>query len=143
MDRKKELATIFKENSIKLAYLFGSQADVGQDIVNGKAVTVKDPLADVDLGIIFEQDIPSPEELPKVYANLYNRLAHIFLPLNLDLVFLQEQHSVFQANAVTGICIYFEDENFKSEYEESIMRRAADFRPFLERYLDERLKEVL
>ena len=143
MEYNNVLIDICKNNSIALAYLFGSQAKVGLSILNGQTATVEDPLTDLDLGIVFKGDLPSPEELPKTYANLYNVLTDIFAPLNLDLVFLQEQHSVFQANVVTGICVYREDENFKSEYEENIMRRAADFRPVLEKYLDEHLEGAL
>lgn len=142
MERQKELSTICQENDIVLAYLFGSQAEAGLAILKGTPVSAQDPLADLDLGVIFRHRIPSPEELPRVYARLHNQLAGLFIPLYLDLVFLQEQHSVFQANAVTGICIYVEDETIKSEYEENVMRKAADFRPFLERFLDDHLEEV-
>lgn len=143
MDYKNVLTEICRDNSIALAYLFGSQAKVGLAILNGQTATVDDPLTDLDLGIVFKDDLPLPAELPKKYANLYNALTEIFAPFTLDLVFLQEQHSVFQANAVTGICVYTEDENFRSEYEENIMRKAADFRPVLEKYLDEHLKGAL
>jgi hypothetical protein len=34
------------------------------------------------------------------------------------------------------------DETFKEDYEEMILRRAADFRPFLELYLKEALEEA-
>lgn len=142
MARQKKLASVCQENDVTLAYLFGSQAEAGLAILNGTPVSVQDHLADLDLGIIFRHSMPSPEELPRVYARLHNQLADLFIPLNLDLVFLQEQHSVFQANAVTGICVYVEDETIKSEYEENVMRKAADFRPFLERFLDEHLEEV-
>lgn len=137
-----KLADICKENAVVLAYLFGSQAEAGRATLDGNPAVVADPLADLDLGIIFRGTVPPPPELPRVYARLYNSLAELFSPLTLDLVFLQEQHSVFQANAVTGICVYAEDEDFKGKYEEDVMRKAADFRPFLERYLDERLEEV-
>jgi uncharacterized protein len=143
MDRKEKLANICKGKSVALAYIFGSQAEVGQKILNGKVVSLKDPLTDLDLGVVFRNILPSPNELPRIYADLYNSLADLFLPLRLDLVFLQEQHSVFQANAVTGICVYAEDKNLQSEYEENIMRRASDFFPFLERHLNEYLGEVL
>jgi hypothetical protein len=34
------------------------------------------------------------------------------------------------------------DEVFKDDYEEMVLRRAADFRPFLELYLKEVLEEA-
>lgn len=143
MELKKKFVRICEKNSVDLAYLFGSQADVGLDILNGKSVSIQDPLADLDLGIVLSNSMPSPEELLRLYTHLYNQLVDLFLPLHLDLVFLQEQHSVFRSNAVTGICIYSVAENLKNEYEEDVMRKAADFRPFLDRYLDEHLEEVI
>lgn len=40
-------------------------------------------------------------------------------------------------------CHEIKDEQFRGTYEEDILRRAADFRPFLERYLDEYLEEAV
>lgn len=142
MEYNKELSTICQDNGIILAYLFGSQAKAGLDMLKGNAVSIDDQLTDLDLGIIFTVGPPSPQELPGVYARLHNLLSGFFSPLALDLFFLQEQHSVFQANAVTGLCVYAANQDVKSEYEENVMRRAAGFRPFLERYLDEHLEEA-
>ena len=115
MDRKKRLKSIFIQNKVILAYLFGSQAEAGLEIIKGKTITTGDPLADLDLGVVFGCPLPPPEERVQLYANLHNLLSELFLPFPLDLVFLQEQHSVFQANAVTGICIHAQDEQLKSD----------------------------
>lgn len=142
MPKKEAFSAICKKNSIALAYLFGSQAEEGLKLLNDEELKPADPLADLDLAVVFNTNLPSSDQMPGFYAGLYNQLADLFLPFSLDLVFLQEQHSVFQAQAVTGICIYAEDENFKSEYEENVMRRAADFKPFLEKFFEERLEEI-
>ena len=133
MSNQEKLEAICKNNAIALAYLFGSQADKGRQILNGQETRADDRLADLDLAIVFRRGLPPSERVPKLYARLYNQFSEIFLPFSLDLVFLQEQHSVFQARAITGICIYSEDESFKSNYEENVMRKAADFKPFLEK----------
>ena len=138
---KKEFKTICKKNSIALAYLFGSQAEEGLKLLNGEKVRPVDSMADLDLAIVFNKNLPPSNQLPRFYADLYNLLADLFLPFSLDLVFLQEQHSVFQAQAVTNICIYAENVAFKSDYEENVMRRAADFKPFLEKFFEERLEK--
>lgn len=143
MERRKALCSICRDNGINLAYLFGSKASEGRKILEGEIIVSNDPLADLDLGIVFNFPLPPPGEIPGLYAKLYNLLSDLFLPLPLDLVFLQEQHSVFQANALSGICIYAADDHWKGNYEENIMRRAADFKPFLERYLDEYLEGIL
>jgi len=142
MTKKRTLKKICKEYSIALAYLFGSQAEEGAKLLNGENITPVDSLADLDLAVVFNKGLPPSDQLPGYYAALYNQLEDLFAPFSLDLVFLQEQHSVFQAQAVTGICIYAEDENFKGDYEENIMRRAADFKPFLEKFFEERLEEL-
>ena len=139
---KKALKTICKNYSVALAYLFGSQAEEGLKLLNGENVRPVDSMADLDLAIVFNKNLPPSNQLPGFYADLYNQLADIFLPYSLDLVFLQEQHSVFQAQVVTGICIYAENETFKGDYEEDVMRRAADFKPFLEKFFEERLERL-
>lgn len=124
-------------------YLFGSQSEAGSQLLDGKKPEASDPAADLDLGVVFRDGLPGPRELPGIYSSLYAQLAEIFSPFSLDLVLLQETHSVFQANAVCGKCIYFSSMDFKESYEEEIVRRAADFRPFLEKYLDEVIEEAL
>lgn len=57
----------------------------------------------------------------KLHSTLYNQLDELFLPLCLDLVFLQETHSVFQFEAIKGICIYAVSEGIKEEYEHNIL----------------------
>jgi uncharacterized protein len=142
MDRKAELERIAKANLISLIYLFGSKAQKGLDLLNGAIVGADDQLEDLDLGIVLRDDLPSAEKMPTFYSNLYNQISTLFEPLKLDLVLLQEQHSVFQAEAVYGICIFAESLTIQEEYEEEILRRAADFRPVLEKFYEERLEEL-
>ena len=142
MDKRQELQKICKENNIVLAYLFGSQVETGLNLLNGKKQELTDPLADIDVGVIFRTPLPGPKDRFLLYSKIYNQLEDLFIPYPLDLVFLQETHSVFQANAVCGQCIYYEDLQYKEAYEENILRFAADFRPFLDKYYDEILEEV-
>jgi hypothetical protein len=86
--------------------------------------------------------LPGPKEIFQFYSFIYNELQELFNPFPLDLVFLQETHSVFQAQVICGECIYSVSPSIKEKYEEDILRRAADFKPFLKMYLDEILEEV-
>jgi len=129
--------------NIALAYLFGSQARIGLALLEGQGAVVEDPLTDIDLGIVFREELPETKKRVDLFSDLYNELSDLFLPFRLDLVFLQENHSVFQCNAITGLSIFSFDEQFRNEYEEDILRKAADFRPFLEKYLDEYLEEAI
>ena len=143
VNQKEALNKIFARYNVALAYLFGSQAKAGLAVLEGSPISIDDPLTDLDLGVTFLQGLPPEEKLANLYSQLYNEICDHFSPLQLDLTFLQENHSVFQANAITGICIYAVSPAIKDTYEENILRRAADFKPFLEKYLEEYLEEVV
>jgi predicted nucleotidyltransferase len=136
------LHRVFKKYDVALAYLFGSRAENGSMLLGGQDISDNDPLADIDVGIVFKKELPDGLDRANLYSNIYNDLEEIFRPHPLDLVFLQETHSVFQANAISGHCIYAASSRIQEEYEENVLRLAADFRPFLELYLDEMLEEV-
>lgn len=142
MIKKETLKEIALKYKIALIYIFGSQVEAGLDLLNGISREFNDPLTDIDIAVVFKSELPGPSERYKLYSSIYNELEDLFLPYSLDLVFLLETHSVFQANAICGQCIYCCNLEFKELYEENVLRRAADFRPFLERYLDDVLKEV-
>ena len=142
MNRNAELEKLSKKNKINLIYLYGSQAQKGLALLNGASVKADDNLEDLDIGIVLRDELPAAEKMPAFYSKLYNQISTLFEPLKLDLVLLQEQHSVFQAEAVYGICIYAESKLIQEEYEENILRRAADFRPVLEKFYEERLEEL-
>ncbi len=143
MEPRQELKQICQKHGIALVYLFGSQAHKGENLIRGKKEKVDDPLADLDVGVVFRQPLPREKTLHRLYTRIYQDLVDLFVPLSLDLTFLEENHSVFQFNAICGICVYYFSEKFKDEFELNVMRRAADFKPFLEKYLDEYLEEAV
>jgi len=136
-----KLSTICKKYDISLLYLFGSQKDSALQILHGFPVSINDPLTDIDVGVVFSRLIPDGFNRAKLYGKLYNDLEDVFLPSKLDLVFLEENHSVFQAEALKGICAYAKDEAEKERYEEDILRRACDFAPYLRMYYNEVLED--
>ncbi len=138
----KELNLLCQKYGVGLVYIFGSQSKEGIKVLSGKIVTVNDPLTDLDVGIVTIDPLPKGYERVRFYADLFNELEDFFKPFRLDLVLLEENHSVFQVEAIKGICIYQASEEFRDNYEMMILRRAADFRPFLEKYLKEVLEEV-
>ena len=141
MEKIEKLIEICQKYNIALVYLFGSQKENSLKLLNGEKVEINDPLADIDVGIVFSQDIESIPDRHKVYSNIYNDFEDLFLPYHLDLVFLQECHSVFQSEALLGICVYSISEEFKDEYEMMILRRAADFKYVLDKYTEEALEK--
>ncbi len=141
MNKLERLKKICQKYNIALAYLFGSQKENALRILDDKDVSINDPLADIDVGIVFSYDIENVKERYKLYGNIYNELEELFKPYPLDLIFLQESHSVFQVEALKGICIYSVSEEFKDNYEMMILRRAADFKYVLEKYIEEALEK--
>jgi transcriptional regulator with XRE-family HTH domain len=141
MEKIEKLRDICQKYNIALVYLFGSQKENSLNILNKEKVDIKDPLADIDVGIVFSQDIESIPDRHKVYSNIYNDFEDLFLPYHLDLVFLQECHSVFQSEALLGICVYSISEEFKDEYEMMVLRRAADFKYVLDKYAEDALEK--
>ena len=141
MNELERLKKICQKYNIALAYLFGSQKENALRILEDKDVSINDPLADIDVGIVFSYDIENVKERYKLYGDIYNELEELFKPYPLDLIFLQESHSVFQVEALKGICIYSVSEEFKDNYEMMILRRAADFKYVLEKYIEEALEK--
>lgn len=138
----KKLAITCRNHGVALVYLFGSQASTGAMLLKGEKVIVDDPLSDIDVGVITEAPLPNPYQRTIFYAALYNDMEDIFKPLRLDLVLLDENHSIFQLEAIKGICVFQSSQKKRDDYEMMILRRAADFRPFLNKYLREVLEEV-
>ena len=97
-------------------------------------------MADIDIGIVFMKYEYDITERYRLYASIYNEMEEIFKPYPLDLVFLQGCHSVFQLEALKGLCIYSVSEEFKDSYEMTILRKAADFRYVLDKLYEEALE---
>lgn len=122
MNRFRKIESICEKYNIGLVYLFGSQKDAARDIIDGRKVLIDDKLADIDVGIVFDFDLLEQDDRYKLYADIYNSMEDVFLPYVLDLVFLQEHHSIFQCQAIMGHCIYLKSEDFKDRYEEWILK---------------------
>lgn len=120
--RGESLAELFRKYRIKIAYLFGSQKQAGTAFLKGKAQEVEED-SDLDIGVVFDK---LPQKTFGVYGELYADLLILFEPFMVDLVFLQETDALFQYEAIKGELIYCEDEFFLDDYEEIVMKCAAD-----------------
>ncbi|HOK20424.1 MAG TPA: nucleotidyltransferase domain-containing protein, partial [Thermosynergistes sp.] len=98
------LKGICADHDVILVYLFGSQAEAGFRLLEGRNEVPSDQLADLDVGVVTAKPLPPPGQRAKLYSDLYNELEEVFKPFRLDLVFLEEHHSVFQFEAIKGIC---------------------------------------
>ncbi len=135
---------VCNKNGMSLLYLFGSQARSALDYLqsDGTAGAVGDSVADLDIGVVTSSPLPLAGERHRLYASLTNDLQDYFPAFRVEVVLLEEHHSVFQYEALKGFCIYCSSIEVKDQYEISILRRAADFAPFLDRFLTEALEEV-
>lgn len=143
--RASELADLCRRHRVGLVYVFGSRAELGLKLLQGRGdgnLRLEDPLADLDVGVVMLDTLPPPGERYTFYADLYNSFGDLLPGIPLDLVLLQENHAVFQAEAITGHCVYAATEDFRSDYEQRILARAADFRPVLEAFYRDRLEEA-
>ena len=120
--REKKLAEIFKKYKVKAAYIFGSQKEKGLIFLSGGEIK-NEKGSDLDIGIIFEK---LPLHTFEIYGEIYASLALLFEPFEVDLVFLQETDIFFQYEAIKGEMVYCADSVFVEEYEEKIIKKAAD-----------------
>ena len=138
---QKVLADIAHRYRLDLVYAFGSQADAVMALVTKGTAPTRPIHSDADIGVVFAGGLPpAGRERGITYARLCLELSDLLDPFKVDLVFLQENHSVFQAEAIKGHCLYASSLEVRERYEEMILRRAADFRPFLLAYLKEALE---
>ncbi len=136
------LASLAQRHRLGLVYLFGSEAKAGVTLLSGGAVERPDDLADLDVGVVTVDPLPPARERIRLYSSLHNDLQELFRAFRVDLVLLEEGHSVFQCEAVRGFCVYQASEAVRDSYELRVLRRAADFAPVLRAFNREVLEEV-
>lgn len=110
-------------HNIALLYLFGSQKEKGEAILEGKRTAITDAESDIDFAALF---IRSPEDPLLAYARLSLELQDIVSPFKADLLFLHEVDHLIQLEAIKGINIYSIDKRFRETYEEKVMMFASD-----------------
>jgi predicted nucleotidyltransferase len=119
----KQIEEICRKYDISLCYLFGSQAETGLEILQGKKVEPADPESDIDFAVLFNE---RPENTLKTYASLSVELQDLVSPFRADLLLLHEADHLVQFEAIKGICIYSRDDGYRELYEERTMMFAAD-----------------
>ncbi len=120
MDRIRKICYKF---GISLCYLFGSQAEKGLALLEGREVEVADPESDIDFAVLFRNIPDSPL---KTYARLSMELQDTVSPFRADLLFLHEVDHLIQLEAIRGICVYSESDAVREEYEDRVLMFAAD-----------------
>ena len=119
----KRLIDICEHYGIALCYLFGSQQERGKAILAGEKIAVVDEHSDIDFAVLFRTPPASPLEL---YARLSIDLQDLVAPHRADLLFLHEVDHLVQLEAIWGLTVYLYDAQLREEYEERVMKFAAD-----------------
>ena len=120
--RQDELRAVLKKNGVVLAYLFGSNQDIGKRFLEGPSDEAGET-SDLDVGLLIT---PSSQTTYESYGNLYLELSRIFAPFKVDLVLLHEVHSLLKFEIISGHRIYAKDEQFADDYEDLIAKFASD-----------------
>jgi predicted nucleotidyltransferase len=120
--RKDELQAIFKKNGVLLAYIFGSNQDVGKRFLESSSDQAGET-SDLDVGLLIA---PSSQTMYESYGNLYLELSRVFVPFDVDIVLLHEVHSLLKFEIISGHRIYEEDEQFADDYEDVVVKFASD-----------------
>lgn len=135
---KKRLKELAKRFGVNLIYLFGSQAEKGLKYLEGEMI-ILDSYSDLDIGVSLKNP---PKNIIGIYGKLYKELSEIFDPFHIDLVFVHEVNPLFQYEIIKGIRIYEEDEDESEEFEEMVMKKAADL-SFKRKLLDREIMEAI
>jgi len=113
---------IAQKFGINLIYLFGSQAEIGERYLKGDSIT-PETFSDLDVAVSFKNP---PQNSIRIYGEVYAEISEIFDPFHIDLVFIHEMNPIFQYEVIKGIKIYEEDERMTEDFEEMVMKKAAD-----------------
>ena len=119
----KRFIDICEHYGLSLCYLFGSQQMLGKAILSGETVPVVDAVSDIDFAVLFRTRPAAPLEL---YARLSLDLQDIVKPHRADLLFLHKVDHLLQLEAIRGMNVYSFDAQLRENYEERVMKFAAD-----------------
>lgn len=135
MDRK-ILERIFRKVGkkypyLKLAYLHGSHV--------GYTPT---PLSDVDIALVLDSSFDKKAKWDLEF-DLENFLEKSFGDLEFDVRVMNGTHLDFQGKVIThGELLYAAEDLFRADYEEKTRKLYFDFKPFIDRYCEERLATI-
>lgn len=133
-----KICTLAEAYDLSLIYLFGSQAIPGIQYLKGIEI-VPDEMSDLDIAVAFQ----NPPVLPmETYGHLYRDAGKIFDPFDIDLIFMHEVNILLQYEIIKGVRIYEADEFLADQFEEKIMKLAADL-IIKKRIMDREIMEAI
>jgi len=128
---KTDLNQILRRNGVRVAYLFGSQAD-----------DTAGPLSDLDIGVLFADSL-SAQELFRRRLRLISDLIALFHSHRVDVVVLNQAPPALRFNVIKrGKIVHNEDEALRVRFEERTLNDFFDTEP-LRRLYRERLFQAI
>lgn len=135
LEKKEEIKRILEERGVVLAYIFGSF--VKENISN---------LSDIDIAILFSDDIPKEK-----YFDLKLEISYLLLKAlrelkrEIDLVVLNEASLTLKYQVIKyGVVIYKKDEKARVNFELETIKNYLDTKPIRDesfRYLVKRIED--
>ena len=121
-----EFLTFVQAHGVGLAYFLGSQKELGPARLRGEAVAGK-PDSDLDLGVVLVEHPLDYWEGQRLRQRLEDGLAHLFAPLRLHLLLLEEENAHVQYAAIRGIQAYSVNEDFTHRYRRQVLTLYGDW----------------
>lgn len=112
------------------AYLFGSH-------VYGRPT----PLSDIDVGVLLNEDLPDMKSF-RIEMSLLGELQKIFNTDNIDLVVLNKAPLPIQYSATSGILLFSNNHEKRTDFEEYVRKYYIDCLPIYREYREEFLKRL-
>jgi len=123
---------VLRDHGVSVCYVFGSR-------VSGASSDE----SDLDLAVVFREPHPGACMFDKE-VRLEGTLDALLTPLRVDVTCLQRAEMAFRYEVVAGgVVIYSEDEDFRLDFEESVVRDYLDFSPVLTEYYRIVREEIL
>jgi len=124
IDDSTTLDEICRAHGVLACYLFGSRADEGKAVLEGRKVPAEG--SDLDVGVFFEAGtLPAHRVLAALQIAFEDHLA----PLRIDLVPLDRVDPLFQFSAISGHRVASLEPSRVERMELRIMRSAAELLP--------------
>jgi len=80
MGKEAALNQICQRHNIALVYLFGSYMEDAFNYLQGGNISIDDPLADMDIGLVFLQPLPSVDQRRHLFGDIFLDFAELFRP---------------------------------------------------------------
>jgi len=123
--RVEEFEAICRKYDVRLAFLFGSMAEVGyRFLLEEGEIPPYDPHSDLDLGVVFLEPAIFEDTRRKLrlYGYLLEDMSALFYPFRLDLVFLEETDYLIQYEAIKGIKVFRQSDIVLADYVERVLK---------------------